>query len=115
MVKTPTVAMFPSRDVLLSQFATMLNRRHQIKILHVLWLFQDEDRDVKRARQAPDYSTQKMQELYLMLLDMIGSMQALAIDRIEAGYKKQLPPEDLNPNTKFQTNKLLESPTTARI
>ena len=28
-----------------------------------------------------------MQELYLMLLDMIGSMQALAIDRIEAGYK----------------------------
>ena len=49
-----------------------------------------------------------MQELYLMLLDMIGSMQALAIDRIEAGYKKQLPsPEDLNPNTKFVTNKPL--------
>ena len=29
-----------------------------------------------------------MQELYLLLLDMIGSMQALAIDRIEAGYKE---------------------------
>ena len=100
----------PSRDVLLSQFATMLNRRHlRIKILHVLFgFFQDEDRDVKRARQALDHSTQKMQELYLMLLDMIGSMQALAIDRIEAGYKKQLPsPEDLNPNTKFVTNKPL--------
>ena len=100
----------PSRDVLLSQFATMLNRRHlRIKILHVLFgFFQDEDRDVKRARQALDHSTQKMQELYLMLLDMIGSMQSLAIDRIEAGYKKQLPsPEDLNPNTKFVTNKPL--------
>ena len=88
----------------------MLNRRHlRIKILHVLFgYFQDEDRDVKRAHQALDHSTQKMQELYLLLLDMIGSMQALAIDRIEAGYKKKLPStEDLNPNTKFVTNKPL--------
>ena len=86
-------------NVLLGQLAIMLNRRHlRIKILHVLFgYYQDEDRDVKRARQALDHSTQKMQELYLMLLDMIGSMQALAIDRIEVGYKKQLPsPEDLN-------------------
>ena len=75
------------------QFTTMLNRRHlRIKILHVLFgYYQDEDRDPKRSRQALDHSTQKMQELYLMLLDMVGSMQALAIERIEAGYKKQLP------------------------
>ena len=88
----------------------MLNRRHlRIKILHVLFgYYQDEDRDPKRSRQALDHSTQKMQELYLMLLDMVGSMQALAIERIEAGYKKQLPStEDLNPNTKFVTNKPL--------
>ena len=100
----------PMGIVLLLQFATMLNRRHlRIKILHVLFgYFQDEDRDVKRAHQALDHSTQKMQELYLLLLDMIGSMQALAIDRIEAGYKKKLPStEDLNPNTKFVTNKPL--------
>ena len=97
-------------DVLLTQFATMLNRRHlRIKILHVLFgFYQDDERDVKRARQALDHSTLKMQELYLLLLDMIGSMQALAIDRIEAGYKKKLPStEDLNPNTKFVTNKPL--------
>ena len=96
--------------LLLLQFATMLNRRHlRIKILHVLFgFYQDEDRDIQRARQALDHSTQKMQELYLLLLDMIGSMQALAIDRIEAGYKKKLPTsEDLNPNTKFVTNKPL--------
>ena len=88
----------------------MLNRRHlRIKILQVLFgYYQDEERDVVRARKALDHSTVKMQELYLMLLDMVGSMQALAIDRIEAGYKKQLPsPEDLNPNTKFVTNKPL--------
>ena len=43
--------------------AIMLNRRHlRIKIC-VLWLYQDEDRDVKRARQALNHSTQKMQEL----------------------------------------------------
>jgi len=52
----------------------------------------------------------KMQELYVLLLMMIGAMQGFAIDRIEAGRKKQLPtPEDLHPNTKFVTNKPLRA------
>ena len=43
----------------------------------------------------------------LTLAPVIG-FPTLAIERIEAGYKKQLPsPEDLNPNTKFVTNKPL--------
>jgi N utilization substance protein B len=51
-----------------------------------------------------------MQELYVLLLMMIGAMQGFAIDRIEAGRKKQLPtPEDLHPNTKFVTNKPLRA------
>ena len=88
----------------------MLNRRHlRIKILQVLFgLYQDEDRNTGRAQQALTHSTEKMQQLYLLLLDMVGSMQGLAIDRIEAGYKKKLPSqEDLHPNTKFVTNKPL--------
>lgn len=88
----------------------MLNRRHlRIKILHILYAFyQDEERDVVKTRKALDHSIQKMQELYILLLLMIGSMQAFAIERIEAGRKKQLPsPEDLHPNTKFVTNKPL--------
>ena len=88
----------------------MLNRRHlRIKILHVLYAFyQDEDRDVVKTKKALDHSIEKMQELYLLLLLMIGSMQSFAIDRIEAGRKKQLPsPEDLHPNTKFVTNRPL--------
>jgi len=88
----------------------MLNRRHlRIKILHMLYAFyQDEERDVVKTRKALDHSIQKMQELYVLLLLMIGSMQAFAIERIEAGRKKQLPsPEDLHPNTKFVTNKPL--------
>jgi N utilization substance protein B len=88
----------------------MLNRRHlRIKILQVLFgFYQDEDRNLKRAHSALTHSTEKMQQLYLLLLDMLGSMQGLAIDRIEAGYKKKLPSkEDLHPNTKFVTNKPL--------
>tara|TARA_B110000285_G_C15122317_1_gene617961 strand:+ start:555 stop:1499 length:945 start_codon:yes stop_codon:yes gene_type:complete len=90
----------------------MLNRRHlRIKILHILYgFYQDTDADVVQTRKALNHSIGKMQELYILLLIMIGSMQGFAIDRIEAGRKKQLPaPEDLNPNTKFVTNKPLRA------
>lgn len=91
---------------------TMLNRRHlRIKILHILYAFyQDEDRDVVKAKKSLDHSIKKMYELYLLLLQMIGAMQGLAIDRIEAGRKKHMPTqEDLHPNTKFVTNKPLRA------
>ncbi len=88
----------------------MLNRRHlRIKILHILYAFyQDEERDVMKARKSLDHSVKKMHELYILLMLLIGSMQGFAIDRIEAGRKKHMPaPEDLHPNTKFVTNKPL--------
>jgi N utilization substance protein B len=90
----------------------MLNRRHiRIKILHILYgFYQDSDADVVATRKALTHSVGKMQELYVLLLMMIGAMQGFAIDRIEAGRKKQLPtPEDLHPNTKFVTNKPLRA------
>ena len=90
----------------------MLNRRHiRIKILHILYgFYQDSDADVVATRKALNHSVGKMQELYVLLLMMIGAMQGFAIDRIEAGRKKQLPtPEDLHPNTKFVTNKPLRA------
>ena len=88
----------------------MLNRRHlRIKILHVLYAFyQDDERDVVQTKKALDHSIEKMYELYVLLLMMIGSMQSFAIERIESGRKKRLPtPEDLHPNTKFVTNRPL--------
>lgn len=88
----------------------MLNRRQlRIKLLHVLYgYYQDETPDPVRAHKTLEHSVQKMQELYVLLLLLIGSMQGMAIDRIEAGRKKRLPaPEDLNPNTKFVTNRPL--------
>lgn len=85
----------------------MLNRRHlRIKILHILYgFYQDEDLDATKAKKALDHSIDKMCQLYLLLLSMIAEMQGLAIDKIEAGRKKQLPTEeDLHPNTKFVRN-----------
>lgn len=90
----------------------MLNRRHlRIKILHILYgFYQDSEADIVKTRESLNHSVGKMQELYLLLLMMVGAMQGFAIDRIEAGRKKQLPtPEDLNPNTKFVTNKPLRA------
>lgn len=88
----------------------MLNRRQlRIKLLHILYgYYSSEEPDTAQAHKALEHSVQKMQELYVLLLQLVGSMQAMAIDRIEAGRKKRLPsPEDLNPNTKFVTNRPL--------
>jgi len=85
----------------------MLNRRHlRIKILHILYgFYQDEDSDATKAKKTLDHSIDKMYQLYLMLLSMVAEMQGLAINKIEAGRKKQLPTsEDLHPNTKFVRN-----------
>lgn len=72
--------------------------------------YQDSEADVAQTRKSLHHSVGKMQELYILLLLMVGAMQGFAIDRIEAGRKKQLPaPEDLNPNTKFVTNKPLRA------
>ena len=88
----------------------MLNRRHlRIKILQILYgFYQDEDLDTTKAKKALDHSIDKMYQLYLLLISMIAEMQGLAIDKIEAGRKKQLPAEeDLHPNTKFVRNAAL--------
>ena len=88
----------------------MLNRRHlRIKILQILYgFYQDEDLDSTKAKKALEHSVDKMYQLYLLLLSMIAEMQGLAIDKIEAGRKKQLPTEeDLHPNTKFVRNAIL--------
>lgn len=85
----------------------MLNRRHlRIKVLHILYgFYQNEDQDSVKAKKALNHSINKMHELYILLLNLVAAMQGIAIDRIEAGRKKQLPtPEDLNPNTKFVRN-----------
>ena len=96
----------------------MLNRRQiRIKILQVLYAFyQDTDRDAVLAEKNLAHSISKIQELYILLLLLIGSMQSMAIDRIEAGRKKQLPsPEDLMPNVKFVNNRPLRALANSKV
>jgi N utilization substance protein B len=53
-------------------------------------------------------SVDRFRELYLSFILLMGEMQGLAIEKIEAGMNKKLPThEDLHPNTKFVTNSLL--------
>lgn len=64
--------------------------------------------DVAKSEKALFHSIDKMYEMYLYLLTLIVEMQGAAIERIEAGQKKKLPThEDLHPNTKFVTNRIL--------
>ncbi len=84
--------------------------------MHILYAFyQDDSHDVVNTKKSLNHSINKMHELYLLLLMMIGSMQGFAIERMENGRKKQLPtPEDLNPNTKFVNNSPLRTITNSK-
>ncbi len=89
----------------------MLNRRHlRIKILQALYAFeQTKDHNVARAEKELLHSIQKMFDMYLFLMLIMGEMQEVALRRIEDGKKKRLPTEeDLNPNERFVNNKLLQ-------
>jgi transcription antitermination protein NusB len=88
----------------------MLNRRHiRIKVLQILFAYySDEKPDAAVYERMLFESVNKFRDLYIALIILMGEMQALAIDKIEAGMNKRLPShEDLHPNTKFVTNSLL--------
>lgn len=88
----------------------MLNRRHiRIKVLQILFAYySDEKPDAAAYERMLFESVNKFRDLYIALIILMGEMQALAIDKIEAGMNKRLPShEDLHPNTKFVTNSLL--------
>lgn len=88
----------------------MLNRRHiRIKVLQILFAYYNEEKpDAALYEKMLFTSIQKFRELYISLIILLGEMQHLAIEKIEAGMNKRLPShEDLHPNTKFVTNALL--------
>lgn len=88
----------------------MLNRRHiRIKVLQILFAYySDEKPDVASYEKMLFESIDRFRELYVAFILLLGEMQGLAIEKIEAGMNKKLPShEDLHPNTKFVTNSLL--------
>jgi transcription antitermination protein NusB len=88
----------------------MLNRRHiRIKTLHILFAYYSEEKpDVVLYEKMLFESIARFRELYISFMLLMGEMQSLAIEKIEAGMNKKLPShDDLHPNTKFVTNALL--------
>lgn len=88
----------------------MLNRRHiRIKVLQILFAYYSDDAPDARVYEKMLFdSINRFRDLYIGLISLMGEMQSLAIEKIEAGMNKRLPThEDLHPNTKFVTNSLL--------
>jgi N utilization substance protein B len=89
----------------------MLNRRHlRIKVLQTLYAyFQSNEDSYAKAEKSLLLSVDKIYDLYLYLLLGFSEIKTVALNRLEENKKKIRPSkEDLNPNLKFVSNKLIE-------
>jgi len=89
----------------------MISRRQlRIKVLQSLYAYYKTGReDMKRSEKELHLNIGKAYELYHYLLLLIIDVALYAESRIEIGRNKQIPtPQDLNPNTRFIENKLIE-------
>ncbi len=96
----------------------LLNRRHlRIKIMHALYAhYINGEGDLVKSEEALMKSLNEMHRMYIYLLLMIVEMQYAAIEKIEAGRNKKLPtPEDLHPNTKFVTNRIVRKLNNSKV
>ncbi|MGG6232205.1 transcription antitermination factor NusB [Tenacibaculum sp. SDUM215027] len=88
----------------------MINRRHiRVKVMQSAYAMQQSHSDdlVKEGKFLK-HSIQKMYDLYVLNLQLLVEVQKLARKRMELSKKKILATkEELNPNTKFIDNKLL--------
>lgn len=88
----------------------MLNRRHiRIKVLQLLYAFShSESDDLLKLERELEKSFKKTYDLYIHMLVLLVNLKSLAEQKIEKGKNKLLPSqEDLNPNTKFVDNPVL--------
>jgi N utilization substance protein B len=89
----------------------MLNRRHlRIKVLQALYAyFQSNEDDYVRTEKELIQSVDRIYHLYLYLLLSFEELSTIAARKIEENKLKIRPSEeDLNPNTKFIENKVIE-------
>ncbi|WP_440881740.1 transcription antitermination factor NusB [Tenacibaculum sp. C7A-26P2] len=88
----------------------MINRRHiRVKVMQSVYAMQQSNnQDLIREEKFLKHSIQKMFDLYVLNLQLLVEVQKLARKRLELSRKKILATkEDLNPNTKFVDNRLL--------
>jgi len=89
----------------------MISRRQlRIKALQSLYAYYNTGReDMGRSEKELHFNIEKAYELYHYLLLLIIDVSLYAESRIELARNKRIPTqEDLNPNTRFVENKLLE-------
>ncbi len=88
----------------------MINRRHiRLKVMQSVYAMQQShNTDYEKEEKFLQLSIRKMVDLYVLNLDLLIKVQRLAHKRIELSKNKILATkEDLNPNTKFIDNKLI--------
>ncbi|CAL2085022.1 transcription antitermination factor NusB [Tenacibaculum sp. 190524A02b] len=88
----------------------MINRRHiRVKVMQSVYSMQkSSNTDLIKEEKFLKFSIQKMFDLYVLNLQLLVEIQKLARKKIELSKKKILATkEDLNPNTKFVNNRLL--------
>ncbi|NVK66601.1 MAG: transcription antitermination protein NusB [Flavobacteriales bacterium] len=90
----------------------MLNRRHlRIKVLQFLYAyFQSNDESYAKVEKELTNSVERIYDLYIYMLLTFSELKSIGLVKMEDGAKKIFPTdEDLNPNTKFVNNKLIEA------
>ncbi|MBA6156560.1 transcription antitermination factor NusB [Tenacibaculum sp. S7007] len=88
----------------------MINRRHiRVKVMQSVYAMQQSHNDdIVKEEKFLKHSIQKMYDLYVLNLQLLVEVQKLANKRIALAKKKILATkEELNPNTKFIDNKLI--------
>lgn len=90
----------------------MINRRHiRVKVMQSVYaMLQSHNDDVIREQKFVKHSILKMYDLYVLNLQLLVEVQKLAAKKMALSKKKILATkEDLKPNTKFISNKLINS------
>jgi N utilization substance protein B len=90
----------------------MISRRLlRIKVLQVLYAYyKSDDKDLKKSENELFFSINKAYELYHFLILLIIEVSDYAESRIELARNKRIPTyEDLNPNTRFIDNKIINN------
>ncbi|WP_299675629.1 transcription antitermination factor NusB [uncultured Tenacibaculum sp.] len=88
----------------------MINRRHiRLKVMQSVYAMQQShNTDLVKEEKFLKFSIQKMFDLYVLNFQLLLEVQKLAHKKIELSKKKILATkEDLNPNTRFIDNTLL--------
>jgi N utilization substance protein B len=88
----------------------MISRRHlRIKAMHCLYAFFMSDKsDFKKADKELHVSIEKVYEMYLLILSLVPELVNVSDKIIEEAKQKRLPTkEDLNPNLKFISNRVI--------